>query len=69
MDRWLGVDVGGKRKGFDIALIDARQVLALAGHLNREEVIEHVETEQPTVVAIDSPRCCAPPGQTTRWSE
>jgi predicted nuclease with RNAse H fold len=69
MDRWLGVDVGGKRKGFDIALIDARQVLALAGHLNREEVIELVETERPTVVAIDSPRCCAPTGQTTRAGE
>jgi predicted nuclease with RNAse H fold len=69
MDRWLGVDVGGKRKGFDIALIDDRRVLALAGHLDREEVIELVETERPTVVAIDSPRCCAPAGQTTRAGE
>ena len=69
MDRWLGVDVGGKRKGFDIALIDDRRVLALAGHLDREEVIELVDTERPSVVAIDSPRCCAPPGQTTRWGE
>ncbi len=69
MDRWLGVDVGGKRKRFDIALIDDRRVLALAGHLSREEVIELVETERPSGVAIDSPRCCAPPGRTTRWGE
>jgi predicted nuclease with RNAse H fold len=69
MDQWLGVDVGGKRKHFDIALINDRRVLALAGHLSREEVIELVETEEPSVVAIDSPRCCAPVGQTTRWGE
>jgi predicted nuclease with RNAse H fold len=69
MDRWLGVDVGGKRKGFDIALINDRRVLALADHLNREKIIQLVETKRPTVVAIDSPRCCAPPRQTTRWGE
>jgi predicted nuclease with RNAse H fold len=69
MDRWLGVDVGGKRKGFDIALIDDRRVLALAGRLDREAVIELVERERPTVVAIDSPRCCARTGQTTRAGE
>ena len=44
-------------------------VLALTGHLRREGVIELVETERPTVVAIDSPRCCAPAGQTTRAGE
>jgi predicted nuclease with RNAse H fold len=69
MDRWLGVDVGGKRKGFDIALIDDRRVLALTGQLGREAVVERVERDRPTVVAIDSPRCCAPPGKTTRWGE
>jgi predicted nuclease with RNAse H fold len=67
--RWLGVDVGGKRKGFDIALVDDRRVLALNGRLDREAVIEFVETNQPRTVAIDSPRCLAPEGQTTRDSE
>jgi predicted nuclease with RNAse H fold len=69
MDRWLGVDVGGKRKGFDVALIDDRRVLALAGRLDREAVIKLVERDRPTVVAIDSPRCCAPAGKTTRCGE
>jgi predicted nuclease with RNAse H fold len=69
MDRWLGVDVGGKRKGFDIALIDDCRVLALTGHLPCEAVIDLVERWQPKVVAIDSPRCCAPTGQTTRPGE
>jgi len=27
--RWIGVDVGGTRKDFDAAVVDARQVLAL----------------------------------------
>jgi hypothetical protein len=26
---WLGVDVGGRRKGFDIALVDERGLLSL----------------------------------------
>lgn len=66
---WLGVDVGGKRKGFDVALIDARRLLALYGRLNHEAVVEVVDTHRPKVVAIDSPRCCAPDGEATRAGE
>jgi predicted nuclease with RNAse H fold len=69
MDRWLGVDVGGKRKGFDIALVDARQILAIEGNLSYRGVVEVVDTARPRVVAIDSPCCCAPAGETTRWGE
>jgi hypothetical protein len=69
MARWLGVDVGGRRKGFDIALVDDRRVVALAGRLDRRAVIECVETYRPTVVAIDSPRCWAPAGKATRDGE
>ena len=69
MARWLGVDVGRRRKGFDIALVDDRRVVALAGRLDRRAVIECVETYQPTVVAIDSPRCWTPAGQATRDGE
>jgi predicted nuclease with RNAse H fold len=67
--RWLGVDVGGRRKGFDVALVDGRRVVALAGRLGQRAVIERVETGRPTVVAIDSPRCWAPEGKTTRDGE
>jgi predicted nuclease with RNAse H fold len=69
MVRWLGVDVGGKRKGFDVALVDDHRLLDLQDHLNHEEVVELVDTRQPTVVAIDSPRCCAPDGESTRAGE
>jgi predicted nuclease with RNAse H fold len=69
MARWLGVDVGGKRKGFDLALIDDQRLLDLQDHLNHEEVVELVEAHRPTVVAVDSPRCCAPEGESTRAGE
>jgi predicted nuclease with RNAse H fold len=67
--RWLGVDVGAKRKGFDIALVDDRRLLALAGGLDRHAVVQCVATERPAVVAIDSPRHCAPDGQSARDDE
>jgi predicted nuclease with RNAse H fold len=63
---WLGVDVGGKRKGFDIALIDNRRIVSLASRLDCGAVVELVEIERPAIVAIDAPRSCAsfppPPG-------
>jgi hypothetical protein len=33
MTRWLGVDVGGKHKGFDVALVDERRLSALESRL------------------------------------
>ena len=66
---WLGVDVGGRRKGFDLALVDRHQLLKLVGNLDRQAVIEFVEGQPPAVVAIDSPRRCAPEGHTARGCE
>ena len=66
---WLGVDVGGKRKGFDVAVVDDRRLLALAGNLDRQAVIGVVDAQRPAIVAIDSPRSCAPEGHTTRAGE
>jgi predicted nuclease with RNAse H fold len=66
---WLGVDVGGPRKGFDVALIDDRRLLRLARRQNLDSVVSLVETNRPAVVAIDSPCCCAPEGATTREGE
>jgi len=67
--RWIGVDVGGKRKGFDVAVVDERRVLELKGGVDCDEVVAVVESVKPAVVAIDSPCCCAPEGQTTRDGE
>jgi hypothetical protein len=52
---WVGVDVGGKRKGFDVAVIDDRRVLALQGHLTCRQVVDIVMVNRPAVVAVDSP--------------
>ena len=69
MTTWLGVDVGGRRKGFDAALIGDDRLLELAGRLTRDEVVALVDAAEPEVVGIDSPRCCAPAGRTARDSE
>jgi predicted nuclease with RNAse H fold len=67
--RWLGVDVGGPRKGFDVAVVDARGLVQLAGRCDRDAVIALVEQHRPRLVAVDSPRCCAPPGASSREGE
>jgi predicted nuclease with RNAse H fold len=61
--------VGGKRKGFDVAVIDDRRVLALQGRLTCQQVVDLVMANPPGVAAIDSPRSCAPRGQTAREGE
>jgi predicted nuclease with RNAse H fold len=66
---WVGVDVGGKRKGFDVAVIDDRRVLALGSHLTCRQVVDIVIDNRPAVVAIDSPRSCAPEGKAARDGE
>lgn len=66
---WVGVDVGGKRKRFDVAVIDNRQVLELLSHRTCEQVVDTVLASRPEVVAIDSPRSYAPDGHTARDGE
>jgi len=61
--------VGGKRKGFDAAVIDERRLLELRRGLTCEQVVGLVTAHSPAVVAIDSPRYCAPEGQTCRDDE
>ena len=69
MPTFLGVDVGGPRKGFDVAVIDERRLLALEPRLGRDDVAGLVDEYAPAVVAIDSPCCCAPQGRMTREGE
>jgi predicted nuclease with RNAse H fold len=67
--RWIGVDVGGKRKGFDVAVIGERSLIRLDGGLDLEGVVGLVDAEAPAVVGIDGPRSCAPTGRTARDGE
>lgn len=69
MAGWLGVDVGGPRKGFDVALVNERRLLLVEGRLRRGDVVELIELEKPLAVGIDSPRSCAPTGQKAREAE
>jgi predicted nuclease with RNAse H fold len=66
---WIGVDVGGKRKGFDAAVINDHRVLVLQSRMTCQQVVDLVITNPPAVVAIDSPRSCAPEGKTARDGE
>jgi predicted nuclease with RNAse H fold len=66
---WIGVDVGGKRKGFDVAAIDDLRIVLLKSRLTCNQVVELVSRCAPAVVAIDSPRSCAPDGKTARDDE
>jgi predicted nuclease with RNAse H fold len=69
MTRSLGVDVGGRRKGFDAAVIGDGEILELAGRLSRADVVALAAKHQPQVIAIDSPRSCAPDGASSREGE
>lgn len=66
---WIGVDVGGQRKGFDVAVINGTELLELRGRLSCAEVVGIVNDVQPCVVGIDSPRSCAPTGERSRDCE
>jgi predicted nuclease with RNAse H fold len=63
------VDVGGPRKGFDVALIDDRRLLELRSRLGTGDVVALVAATRPLVVGIDSPRTYAPDGGTSRAGE
>ena len=63
--------MGGSRKGFDAAVVDAAGVIGgpESKLMSPEAVIEWLMQFGPTVVAVDSPRCTAPPGEASRVCE
>ena len=66
----MGIDVGGERKGFDVAVIDADLHLTDVGaRLDVPAVVELIRSCSPLVVAIDSPRKAAPAGAHLRECE
>src|SRR5437879_2934626 len=71
--RWAGVDVGGGRKGFDVAVIESRGPELQLVWLRREGRVENVKAllveVEPTVIAIDSPIAPALPGCLSRDCE
>lgn len=68
--RWAGVDVGGRCKGFHVAIVDGRRLLAGPRRLTRpDDVVAWLSTHRPRVVAVDSPRSLAPDGTRSRPDE
>lgn len=65
----MGVDVGGRRKRFDVALIDDSRLLELRGRQRVQDVVAWVDSARPAIVAVDSPRACAPVGRRVRPDE
>lgn len=67
---WAGVDVGGAKKGFHVALVDESGLVEGPLQVNDpEQVVKLLASYHPKVVAIDSPRSCSPPGEKARLSE
>ncbi len=66
---WAGVDVGAS-KGFDIAAIDRKRLLAPPRRIvSVKGVIDYLGELRPEVVAVDSPRSPAPMGRRSRAGE
>jgi predicted nuclease with RNAse H fold len=65
----MGVDVGGRRKAFDVALVEDHRLIGLRQRQSVEDVVAWTSSSEPSVIAIDSPRSCAAPGCTHRPEE
>jgi len=68
--RWAGVDVGGRRKGFHVAVVDAERLLEPPVQLpTPAHVAAWLSERRPRLVAVDSPRHPAPHGERSRADE
>jgi len=67
---WAGVDVGGRRKGFHVAVVDGRRLVAGPVRLpGPAAVVEWIGPWRPLVVGVDSPCSLAEEGKTMRDCE
>jgi predicted nuclease with RNAse H fold len=66
----VGIDVGGRRKGFHGCAIRGSEIVAGPQRLaDVATAVAWVIDLAPAVVALDSPRTCAPPGASSRADE
>jgi predicted nuclease with RNAse H fold len=67
---WAGVDVGGRKKGFHVAVVDRDGLRAGPQQFQRpEEVVTWLRASSPRVIAVDSPRSAAADGALSRGCE
>ena len=60
---WAGVDVGARRKGFHLALVDADRFLYREQAKSADEAVLILEQWKPALVAVDSPLTPATAGK------
>ena len=66
---WAGVDVGGRRKGFHLAVIEGDRVTELDHYPDAATLATHLIALKPQAIGIDSPSEWAPDGQKSRPAE
>ena len=66
---WAGVDVGGRKKGFHLAVIEGDRVAELDHYPDAQALAAHLIELKPQVIGIDSPPEWAPEGQKSRPAE
>lgn len=69
---WIGIDVGGRRKGFHAAAIEADRVIGLEAFRGSgavHQTARWAQSRRPTQIAIDSPADWAPEREPSRPCE
>ena len=66
---WAGVDVGGRRKGFHLAVIEGDRVTELDNYTDAATLAAHLIDLKPQAIGIDSPPEWAPDGEKSRPAE
>lgn len=66
---WAGVDVGGERKGFHVAVVDGARLVDVRAIASPAAVAGWLAEVQPLLVAVDSPVAPAPAGERSRPDE
>ena len=66
---WVGIDVGGRRKGYHVAVIDDDLRLVELMRSGDADVVSRGLPERVRIVAIDAPAEWAPPGEQSRPCE
>jgi hypothetical protein len=66
---WAGVDVGGRNKGFHLAVIEGARVTELEQYPDARTLASHLIDLRPQAVGIDSPSDFAPLGEKSRPQE
>jgi predicted nuclease with RNAse H fold len=66
---WAGVDVGGRRKGFHVAVVDAGLHVRTERVAGADGCAELLAEARPAAVGVDAPPGWADPGESSRANE